>query len=204
MDVDRNVPRHGGHGRSMRADPSGERGERWFRSLFDAHYGELRVFTLRRISNPAAADDVLTEVFAVAWRRRDEVPDPPGPWLAAVCKRVIANNRRSARRWLRLRAKVDSQPPEVGRDPAELVTERSTIAGAFARLDDDQREVLRLVAWDGMSSSEAAAVLDCTPAAFRVRLHRARAALSKQLEQGGHEPQSGRSAAPRTEINPEL
>jgi RNA polymerase sigma-70 factor, ECF subfamily len=164
----------------------GERDEAWFRRVFDEHYLELRRFALRRIENPSAAEDVLAETFAVAWRRRRELPDPPGPWLTGVCLRVIANHRRSARRLRRLRGKVISEPVDVGRDPADLISERSAIARAFSRLDRDQREVLRLVAWDGMSSAEAAAVLDCTPGAFRVRLTRARAALAKHLDPDGH------------------
>jgi RNA polymerase sigma factor (sigma-70 family) len=187
----------------MTAGDAGERGEAWFRRLFDDHYHDLRRFALRRIENRSAVEDVLAETFGVAWRRRADIPDAAGAWLAGVCLKVIANHRRSTRRLGRLRGKVHSQAVEVGRDPADLLAERSQIARAFSHLDRGQREVLRLVAWDGMNTTEAAAVLDCTPAAFRVRLHRARAALAKHLDEGGHGNESDPMTTNRVQMTPE-
>jgi RNA polymerase sigma-70 factor, ECF subfamily len=166
---------------------SGTEGKR-FDALFDAHYSELRRFVLRRIENRAAVEDILAETFAVAWRRRDRIPDPALPWLFGVCRKVIANHRRSAVRHLRLINRMASSRPDVGRDPAELLAQRSEIGAALARLSSGQREVLRLVAWDGLGAADAAAVLGCSPGAFRVRLHRARSELAKHLADAGHEP----------------
>jgi RNA polymerase sigma-70 factor, ECF subfamily len=171
--------------------------ERAFDSLFDAHYSELRRFVLRRIENRDATEDVLAETFATAWRRREQKPTPALPWLFGICRNVIANHRRSTRRRLRLIARLAHSRPEVGRDPAELLADRSQIAGAFSQLSPAQREVLRLVAWDGLAAKDAATVLGCTPGAFRVRLHRARSELAKQLAQAGHEPDEAASPDPR-------
>jgi RNA polymerase sigma-70 factor (ECF subfamily) len=165
---------------------SGTEGQQ-FDALFDAHYTELRRFVLRRIDNRAAAEDVLAETFAIAWRRRERMPDPALPWLFGVCQKVIANHRRSAKRRLRLINRVANSRPDVGRDPADLLAERSEIGAAFSRLSSAQREVLRLVAWDGLEAADAASVLGCTTAAFRVRLHRARNELAKHLSEAGHE-----------------
>jgi RNA polymerase sigma-70 factor (ECF subfamily) len=162
--------------------------ERRFDALFESHYAELRRFTLRRIENREATQDILAETFAVAWRRRGQMPDPALPWLFGICRNVIANNRRSARRRLRLINRLARSRPDVGRDPADVFAERSGFANAFSRLSLDQREVLRLAAWEGLTAAEGAAVLGCTPEAFRVRLHRARGALAKQLAEAGHEP----------------
>jgi RNA polymerase sigma-70 factor (ECF subfamily) len=75
-----------------------------------------------------------------------------------------------------------------GSDPAESLALRDAFATAFAQLEEHEREVLRLVAWDGLSTREAAGVLECSAAAFRVRLHRARRRLTKHLEATGHLP----------------
>jgi RNA polymerase sigma factor (sigma-70 family) len=165
-----------------------------FNALFEAHYAGLRRFVMRRIEHRAAAEDILAETFAIAWRRRALTPDPALPWLFVICHRVIANHRRSAKRRLRLTNRLASSRPDLGRDPAELLAERSEIGTAFARLNPAQREVLRLVAWDGLGAADAASVLGCTPAAFRVRLHRARRELAKHLSEAGHEP--GEDAGP--------
>lgn len=158
-----------------------------FASLVDAHHPALYSFARRRLADQAAVEDVLADTFLVAWRRRDEIPDPPLPWLYGVCLRTISTHRRSGNRRARLLGRLSSQRGDTGRDPAEMLAERSEISRAFAKLSESDREALRLVAWDGLSSDDAAAVLDVTPGAFRVRLHRARRALEKHLESSGHE-----------------
>jgi RNA polymerase sigma-70 factor (ECF subfamily) len=52
---------------------------------------------------------------------------------------------------------------------------------ALRALRPRDREVLLLTAWDGLNASEAAAVLGCSPTAYRIRLHRARRRLARLL-----------------------
>jgi RNA polymerase sigma-70 factor, ECF subfamily len=176
----------------MELQMSGEAEREFDRTRFDAlfadHYAELHRFAQRRLVDRGAVEDVLAETFATAWRRRDAMPDPALPWLFGVCIRVISTHRRTAKRRSRLYGRVAANDPQPARDPADVYAERDEISRAFATLSDSHREVLRLVAWDGLSTAEAAAVLDCSPAAFRVRLHRARRELEKHLGSAGHEP----------------
>jgi RNA polymerase sigma factor (sigma-70 family) len=160
-----------------------------FEASFRGHYRDVLAFSLRRLSNRAAAEDAASETFATAWRRRDQIPaDDSLPWLYAVALRVIANQRRSAQRKQRLHGRVvsDSRTGQgVAPDPADRVIERTAFFAAFSRLRETDKEILRLVAWDGLEPDRAAQVLDCTPATFRVRLHRARGRLEKQMERAG-------------------
>ena len=78
---------------------------------------------------------------------------------------------------------------------AESVSERDAARVAFSRLSASQREVLQIVAWEGLDASEAAVVLGCSTGAFRVRLHRARRELAKQLDRIGHEETGASSIA---------
>jgi RNA polymerase sigma-70 factor, ECF subfamily len=178
----------------MEGGPSGP-DEHAFNAMFQAHYSELRRFVLRRVENWAAAEDVLAETFATAWRRRELTPDPALPWLFGICHNVIANHRRSGRRRLRLMNRLAKARSDLGRDPAELLAERSEIGRALSQLSTSQLEVLRLVAWDGLGSADAAVVLGCSPEAFRVRLHRARSELAKHLAESGHESGEAANAA---------
>jgi DNA-directed RNA polymerase specialized sigma24 family protein len=57
---------------------------------------------------------------------------------------------------------------------------------ALGHLSEGQREVLRLAAWEGMDARRAAAALGCSPAAYTLRLHRARRRLAKELAASGH------------------
>jgi len=158
-----------------------------FDRLFEAHYEQLHRFARRRLADEAAVDDTVAETFVIAWRRRADLPDPPLPWLYAVCIRVMATSRRGASRRNRLLGRLRAMPVEPSRDPADSYESRAVIAHAFAALPEDKREVLRLIAWDGLSTEEAAIALDCSPSAFRTRYHRARRALETQLASAGHE-----------------
>jgi RNA polymerase sigma-70 factor (ECF subfamily) len=146
-----------------------------FEELYRQYAGRVRAYALRRTA-ATAADDVVAEVFVVAWRRRDDVPDPSLPWLLAVARRVLANQRRSERRAIALRARLQSAPvPTV----APNVDHR--VLRALADLSERDRELLMLIAWEGLSVTEAATVLGARPGTIAVRLHRARERFARAL-----------------------
>jgi RNA polymerase sigma-70 factor (ECF subfamily) len=167
-----------------------------FERCFRDHYAQVLAFSMRRVSGREVAEDVVADTFAVAWRRRDRIPDPALPWLYAIAGHVIANQYRSARRRhdLDLRLAHETGTVAPGSDPAESLGRRDAFSAAFALLAEPEREILRLIAWDGLDTRDAARVFGCSPGAFRVRLHRARRKLAKQLEAAGHTPREGRAA----------
>jgi RNA polymerase sigma-70 factor (ECF subfamily) len=181
---------------SAAADLERDRFERCFRE----HYPSVLAFAVRRIADRETAKDAAAETFAVAWRRRDRIPDPALPWLYAVARRVIANQYRSARRRGDLGGRLEHEAGAgaAGGDPADSLGRRDAFAVAFGRLTESEREVLRLIAWDGLSTGEAARAYGCSPGAFRVRLHRARHKLAKQLRAAGHLADEPRHPAPVT------
>lgn len=159
-----------------------------FEACFRDHYADVLAFAIRRRPDRQAAEDAAAETFAVAWRRRGQIPERPLPWLYGIALRVLANQRRSGRRRRRLEERLAREQGSAaeGSDPTDALALRSAFATVFGRLSEDDREVLRLIAWEGLGSREAAAVLGCSYGAFRVRLHRARRRLGKQLAAAGH------------------
>lgn len=152
-----------------------------YAALFDETYPAVRRYAYHRGLRGADADDVVAEVMLVAWRRLDAVPtDDPIPWLFAVARNVWRNHQRSERRRERL---VDRLPAPAVEPPIELPDDGAAalISAALGSLSDADREVLLLVAWDGLSSDQLAAALECTPGAARVRLHRARGRFANAL-----------------------
>jgi RNA polymerase sigma-70 factor (ECF subfamily) len=145
-------------------------------------------YAIRRTDDRAAAEEAVSETFLIAWRRLDAMPADALPWLLGVARKVLANQRRAAGRrapdgpLVPLEAVADPDPRAI----ADVVADREAFAAAFASLSAGDREVLALVNWDGLSASEAATVLDCTPATFYLRLHRARRRLLKELDARGH------------------
>ncbi|HLR94263.1 MAG TPA: RNA polymerase sigma factor [Jiangellaceae bacterium] len=154
-----------------------------FRQIFEALYDDLVRFVERR-TDPAVVEDVVAESFVVAWRRFAELPSDIAdvrPWMFAVARRVLANTYRSQRRARDLTARIAAQPRHDRADDAAAVAHRLDLARAFERLSARDQEVLTLVAWDGLSPSEAAQVLEISASAFSVRLSRARRRLRARL-----------------------
>ncbi|MDQ8046862.1 MAG: sigma-70 family RNA polymerase sigma factor [Solirubrobacteraceae bacterium] len=154
-----------------------------FEALYEAHAPAVRGYALRRI-DPATADDVVSEVFLVAWRRLDDVPHEPRLWLLGVARRIVANHRRSAARWSALHDRIGHERPV---DPAEaaLVGVDGDVLRALAALSPTDREALLLVGWDDLAPREAAAVLGIRATNFTMRLSRARRRFAARLEAEG-------------------
>jgi RNA polymerase sigma factor (sigma-70 family) len=147
-------------------------------ALFREHANPVHAYARRR-SSSTVADDVVGEVFVIAWRRIDEVPDPALPWLLGCARRVLANQRRSERRASALRSRLAAnQSRALPTDGGDEVLRR-----ALNELRGRDREVLLLTAWEGLGPDEVATVLGCSKATMEVRLHRARRRLEAALAQ---------------------
>ena len=133
-----------------------------------------------RRSAGIVVDDVVADTFLVAWRRLEDVPDLALPWLLGVARRVLADQRRGARRRRSLTERLRRESPASGpwSPPAGLSVE---LTDALGVLTEREREALLLVAWDGLSPRDAAVVAGFSSSAFRVRLHRARGRVAAQL-----------------------
>lgn len=150
-----------------------------FSRLYRVHGREVLAYALRRVEDREDAADVLAETFLVAWRRLGEVPGDPEAklWLYGVARRVIANLQRTERRRSRLAQRLgESLRAELAAGPASR-GEAAAVLRAMAGLGAEDRELLLLVSWEGLSPSEAAKVLGVSSLAARSRLHRARRRL---------------------------
>ena len=145
-----------------------------FERLFTAQYAAVAAYAKRRAA-PVDADDAVAETFLVAWRRLDDVPDDARPWLFGVARRVLANQRRAARRRAALYDRAATSLIATG-DAVD-----TQVLHALARLSEPDREILLLAAWDGLTLAETTTVLGCSHTAAKVRLHRARYRLRAQL-----------------------
>ena len=158
---------------------------RRFERLFDDTYDRVLAFALRR-TDADAAQDVAAETFTIAWRRLDVVPeDDPIGWLLAVARNVLSHQHRSTGRRAALDEGMRVHAHAPSGDPAEDVADLDALGHAFAALGERDREVLRLVAWDGLEARQTAEVLAVSVGTFQVRLHRARKRLERELERMG-------------------
>lgn len=145
-----------------------------FRGMFSTHYASVYAYCARRLGRDDASD-ATAEVFTVAWRKIRRVPTEPEtlPWLYGVARNVVANQRRSQNRQSRLEAKAAALASPAGYAHPE------SLEPVLASLRSDDREVLMLAAWEGLTPAAMGKVLRCSANAAAVRLHRARQRLSE-------------------------
>lgn len=158
-----------------------------FEALYREHAGPVQRYVRRRWE-AASTDDVVADVFVVAWRRLGDVPDDPLPWLLGVARRVLANRYRGGARESALEQRMRSEQlraqPVVEADQPDT----GAVWRALSKLSDCDREVLLLVAWEGLSSARAARVLEVNANTFAVRLYRARRRFARALTSDSPKP----------------
>jgi RNA polymerase sigma-70 factor, ECF subfamily len=163
-------------------DPSGRdasRRER-FTGLYEDHYDRILRYAWRRVGRDQA-EDVASETFAVLWKRLDDAPSDPDllPWLYTVARNLVLSGARKAAKDARPVAAADGLPEA---DHADAVIAREHALAALRSLSEQDRELVMLVAWEGLGPREAAAVLGCRTSAIYLRMHRLRRRLEKMLD----------------------
>jgi RNA polymerase sigma factor (sigma-70 family) len=173
-----------------------------FTALYEEQFPHVWAYVVSRTGRQVA-EEVVSDTFAVAWRRRTEIPTPALPWLLGVARNVLRTSYRSTARQGQLAAELRTWSTAATAsepDVAEGVVERAAVLRALAGLPDADREILTLVAWQGLATEDAARVLGCSRTAFAVRLHRARRRLERALRQAGESPEDDRRPADATTL----
>lgn len=160
-----------------------------FDDLYDATFTRVLAYCRRRTRSLTDAEDAAAETFLVAWRRLDAATSAEQPllWLYSVASRVVANQRRGQDRFGRLIDKIGRLFDRRGvPGPDEQVltaADAAQVAAALERLSPLDREILRLVAYEQLTHSEAGIVVGLSETAVRSRLYRARRRLRRRLSE---------------------
>ncbi|MEV4621055.1 RNA polymerase sigma factor [Asanoa sp. NPDC049573] len=154
---------------------------RRFTAIYYEHHAQVYAYAVNRAGRDFA-DDVVGETFLIAWRKLASVPPAaPLPWLLGVARNVVRRRYHAEARQTALAKEMRAWVDDAEHDVADGVTEKAAMLAALASLGDDDRELLTLVAWHGLSPREAARVIGCSTATYSVRLHRARKRLQQAL-----------------------
>jgi RNA polymerase sigma factor (sigma-70 family) len=161
--------------------PDGRAG---FEQLFRDTRTELLAYIMRRSQSAEDAADVLAETYLVAWQKLDTIPtgERARLWLFGVARNRLlkgATRRRSRHALVeRLAGELRSAHPSQ----APVEDERSAaLRAALAALPEREREIVMLTAWEGLTPKQIAAVTRTSVNIVRVRLHRARTRLKRDL-----------------------
>ena len=159
-----------------------------FRRCYEAHYRDVLAYCRRRVGHVDALD-TAADVFMVAWRRIEDLPDVEGQraWLLGIAYRVVGHKWRSRTRYSRLKqrmAGVAGGSPDPD-DPATVVVQRAQdrrVREAASRLRPTDQEILRLAGWEELPHAEIAAILGISVAAVDQRFHRAKKRLAREYD----------------------
>jgi RNA polymerase sigma factor (sigma-70 family) len=158
---------------------------RRFEALYEENYSRILGYARRRTTRDEAAD-IVAETFLVAWRRLEDVPEERAGllWLYGTARRVLANHERARRRRQALAVRIEA----IDRAEEEFTAfagGENVAMTAFAALPKEDRDLLGLVAWEGLEIGEMAAIYGCSRNAVRIRLHRARRRFARELSRHG-------------------
>jgi len=162
-----------------------EHSQTTFEQLFRDTRTDLLAYILRRSRNAEDAADVLAETYLIAWQKLDRAPkgDRARLWLFGVARNLLmkgASRRHSAN------ALAERLANELrSADPVHLPVDeerREALRAVLAALPVRDREILTMTAWEGLTPKQIAKVMGTSANVVRVRLHRARARLKRQLE----------------------
>ncbi|MEW5989944.1 MAG: RNA polymerase sigma factor [Chloroflexota bacterium] len=130
------------------------------------------------------AEDATQEALVAAWRDLSALRDPDRfeAWLHRLLVRACHREARRGRRRLVIELEASRTSRIVERDPAIDLADRDELDRGFARLDADQRTVLVLHHFLGLTLDEVAVALAVPPGTARSRLHRATRAMRAALE----------------------
>ncbi|HET9228915.1 MAG TPA: RNA polymerase sigma factor [Thermoanaerobaculia bacterium] len=182
-----------------------------FTALVETHEERLLRLCERLLGDAEEARDAAQEVFLKAFRKAGEVR-PMGQvytWLYRIAVNHCLNKlrRRKLVRFLRFESNPEEpdspafDPPDAGPDPVSALETRrrwQATRNAIAKLPDNQRAVLILVRFEGLSYRQVAEVLGITEGAVESRLFRAMRRL--EATQGREDAQEkGAPRVPRSE-----
>jgi len=161
------------------------------RDAFDVLYRRfvrpVFALALRRLGDRGRAEDATQETFASIWRSaRSYKPErgPGAPWLYAVARNAIVDRARA-------RTETPMEPPdEPARGPGpEEQAEQSWLSfrvhGAVEGLPEQERVLLELAYWGGLSQSEIADFLNIPLGTVKTRTRAALGRLADELEEVG-------------------
>lgn len=156
-----------------------------FEALYRAHADAVFAYCARRTFSEDAKD-AMADVFAVAWRRFESIPegDAALPWLYVVARNVVNDRQRSRRRRVRLADRLASEAPLVVEGPEPQVvrsSEHEAVIRAMDKLPEQDREALRLVEWEGLSREQVAEMMFVSRSAIDKRISRAYKKMAKSL-----------------------
>ena len=163
----------------------GRRDRSAFEVLYKRYSRSVLGLALRRLGDRGRAEDAMQETFAAIWRAAGTYKRERGaaaPWLFAVARNSISDRGRARRE---PPAEAPDEPSsEAGPDEkAELSWLSWRVHSALDTLPDNERQLIELAYWSGLSQSEIANLVGIPLGTVKTRTRSALARLADELEE---------------------
>lgn len=154
-----------------------------------ARYGGL-VWSLARrfLGNAADAEDAVQDVFIELWKnagRYDPTRGSESTYIVMVARRRLIDRKRKAGRAPASQPLPDDTPARTGRDRIELEDEAARAAEVLAELRDDERRVIRMAVYQGLTHEEIAAATGLPVGTVKTHIRRGLIRVRERLAAGG-------------------
>jgi RNA polymerase sigma-70 factor (ECF subfamily) len=152
-----------------------------FVATFRAHLQDISKYLTRRVE-VSQVEDLASEIFEIAWRKRDSCPEGfELAWLYKIAGFVVSNHRKKLSRRAITVPLLDHDRSAPSAE--DMALDGSSVAQAFDELSAKDRQVLSLLVFEQLSIKEIAVVLGTTENNTSQRLKRARERLANNLKQ---------------------
>lgn len=163
--------------------------------LYDRYSTVLYTLAFKILGDAAPAQDVLQETFLTAWRKAslyDQKRGNVGAWLIVLCRNLAIDHYRAKMRLASRRVELESAGElltETSADPASAVLMQEdgrVLRQALAQLPPEQRQVIEMAYFQGMSQTEIAAATNAPLGTVKTRTRQAMFKLRDFLMNAGH------------------
>jgi RNA polymerase sigma factor (sigma-70 family) len=154
-----------------------------FEALYRESRDDLYAYVAGLLRDRSAAEEVTSQAFERAWRKRRQLDRKRGTaraWLFGIARNAALDE-------LRRRGRVaDSEPetaPALTANPAELAVDRAALRQALDSLSGRERELVALKFFAGLSNAEIATVTRTSESNAGTRLHRVIEKLRRSIDE---------------------
>ena len=153
--------------------------------IYDAHYRKLYLYCYARTSDQSTATDLAASVFLEALEGIDRYTYTGRPllsWLYRIARNLVSDHLRGRQREAAAYQRAASGRPQHEPDPSSQIGDEQDLAAALAQLTEDQRQIVALRYYAGLSTREIAAAMDRSETAIYSLEVRALATLQRLLQ----------------------
>lgn len=152
-----------------------------FEALYRESRDDLYAYVAGLLRDRSAAEEVTSQAFERAWRKRRQLDPDRGParaWLFGIARNAALDELRRRSRHGEMPHEVSGEsggavaPHASGGDPASIAVERTALRQAMDSLSDRERELVALKYFAGLSNAEIAQVTGTTESNAGTKLHR--------------------------------